>query len=247
MSDGERVKRPRLERSAPIRGWSGLLRAPGTDAHGPAGGEEGPRADDIIVRSVELGYRVIDDYIKRGQTAARRMQHGTYGAGDMARDVQGVASQLVRSATDLAGAWAEFFALTTRDANGAAPRNGSPVDAAAGDTATSAPADASPIPAADSVAAAPPLRIRLAVAASRPVETALDLRPVPSDHTLVVHALRGPGAAKISDVRVEAADGSALIRVGVPADQPAGVYTGLVFDDSTNLPAGEISVVVPGD
>lgn len=247
MSDGERIKRPRLDRSAPIRDWSGLLRTPGTDANGTGGGEEAPRADDVIVRSVELGYRVIDDYIKRGQAAARRMQHGTYGAGDMARDVQGVAGQLVRSATDLAGAWAEFFALTTRDGNSAAPRNGSPVDAAPRDTAQTAAAEAPSAVPAESVAAAPPLRIRLAVAAARSVETALDLRPVPSDHALVVHALRGPGAAKIADVRVEAADGSAVIRVGVPADQAAGVYTGLVFDDSTNLPAGEISVVVSGD
>lgn len=238
MSGGERVKRPSLERRAPIRGWSGLLHAPGADTNGAADGKESPRADDVIVRSVELGYRVIDDYIKRGQAAARRMQHGTYGAGDMARDVQGVAGQLVRSATDLAGAWAEFFALTTRDGNGAQARNGSSGDAAA-EEPTAAPAE--------SVAAAPPLRIRLAVAAARPVETALDLRPVPSDHTVVVHALRGPGAAKITDVRVEAAGGSAVIRVGVPTDQVAGVYTGLVFDDSTNLPAGEISVVVPGD
>ena len=233
MSEGGRVKRPRLERSAPIRSWSGVLGAPAADGAGATA-----TADDVIVRSVELGYRVIDDYIKRGQAAARRMQQGTYGASDMARDVQGVAGQLVRSATDLAGAWAEFFALT----NGAATRNGTASDPAAAPAPAAPPAAA---PAANDDAAAAPLRIRLAVVATRPVETALDLRPVPPGHPLVVHALRGPGAARIVGVRVEAAEGGAVIRVDVPADQMAGVYTGLVFDDATNLPAGEISVVVP--
>ena len=242
MSDGGRVKRPRLERRAPIRRWSGVLGAPTPDGE-PAK----PTADDVIVRSVELGYRVIDDYVKRGQAAARRMQQGTYGAGDMARDVQGVAGQLVRSATDLAGAWAEFFALT----NGAAARNGTPAES----PTTAVPAATNPTAASDAPSAAasngdgaaPPLRIRLAVAAARPVETAIDLRPVPPDHPLVVHALRGPGAARITTVRVDVAGGSAVIRVDVPPDQAPGAYTGLVFDDATNLPAGEISVVVPGD
>ncbi len=272
MADETRAKRPTLERSVPIRSWSGLVR----DARGaasPNGG--GERLDDVIVRSVELGYRVIDDYIKRGQDAARRMQHGTYGAGDMARDAQGVAGQLVRSAADLAGAWVELFALSARDGNGASnghagvgsPVGGPPTSGApesTGNGSTSARSTGSETPSGPSsagfatsvpVGAPPPapsqvpdvLRVRLQVSATRPVETALELRPVPADHVLVVHALRGPGAARIDDVRVATSEGAAVIAIRVAATAPPGHYAGLVFDDATNVPVGEVTVVVRSD
>lgn len=275
MSDDTRAKRPTLERSAPIRSWSGLVRPPsdtGSTAASSAGGE---RLDDVIVRSVELGYRVIDDYIKRGQDAARRMQHGTYGAGDVARDAQGVAGQLVRSAADLAGAWVELFALGARDANGAANGHGGTaehagaasssaasgttengVSAAAASPVASAPASPWLAPAAAAGVAAPPsapasasdvLRVRLQVTAARSVETALELRPVPVDHVLVAHALRGPGAARIDDVRVATQEGTAVIAIRIVGTEPPGHYTGLLFDDAINVPVGEVTVVVLPD
>jgi hypothetical protein len=220
--------------------------APGAGSSPPSAGE---RVDDVIVRSVELGYRVIDDYIKRGQAAARRMQHGTYGAGDMARDAQGVAGQLVRSAADLAGAWAELFALGGREANG----NGGG-DHAVGDHGQVVPSPSANGGARAAAVAAPPappaaptpdvLRVRLRVTAARPVETALEIRPVPADHVFVAHALRGPGAARIDDVRVATEDGTTLIGIQVSATHPPGHYTGLVFDDATNMPVGEVTVVV---
>ncbi len=246
MSGEERPKRPRLERSAPIRNWSGILGGNGTakapaTADEPAAGADG--IDDVIVRSVEVGYRVIDEYVKRGQAAAQRMQHGAYGPQDMARDAQGVAAQLVRSATDLAGAWAEFFALANRDASRADGQ--APVAPAAGPTADGAPPVApSAAPPAPSAAPAP-LRVRIAVTASRPVETMLDLRPVTADRALVVHALRGAGGARLDEVGVETADGVATIAIRVPAGQPEGQYAGLVCDDASNVPVGTVTVVLP--
>jgi hypothetical protein len=271
VADNTRAKRPTLERSAPIRSWSGLVRSPDGAGATTNGGSAGERIDDVIVRSVELGYRVIDDYIKRGQDAARRMQHGTYGAGDMARDAQGVAGQLVRSAADLAGAWIELLALGQRDANGTSNGNAgaAPTPAASESTGNGAPAARSaapqppPMPSSvfsvpsvvAAVAPSPPapaavsevLRVRLQVTAARPVETALELRPVPADHALVAHALRGPGAARIDDVRVATRDGSAVIAIRVAGTEPPGHYTGLVFDDVINVPVGEVTVVVLPD
>ena len=241
MSGEERAKRPSLERSAPIRSWNGLVRPP------EARQEDAPndRVDDVIVRSVELGYRVIDEYVKRGQAAAQRMQHGAYGANDMARDAQGIAGQLVRSATDLAGAWAEFFALANGNGNGhAAHPNGTTAPAGA----ASAAAEVPPASAAPAPSSAPPWRVRLRVRAARPVETALDLAPIPSDHSIVVHALRGvDGDARLDDVAVEAAAGVATIVVSIPAMQAAGTYVANVFDDVTNLPAGTITVLLAAE
>jgi hypothetical protein len=230
------------------------------------GANAAPKADDVIVRSVELGYRVIDEYIKRGQAAARRMQQGTYGASDAARDVQGVAGQLVRSATDLAGAWAEFFALASRDGwpqangtnghgattgNGHAPAAGFDVAAMLASLPVpppprppTAPA-ASPAPPPPTPAPTAPLRVRLSVRAARPVETSLDVRPMPADHRLVMQALRTSDGARIDDVKVERGDGVAVIAVRIDAAQPAGEYVALVIDDATNVPVGELTIVLP--
>jgi hypothetical protein len=236
-----------LDRSTPIRSWSGLVRPPESPRGQGDAADAAPkdRVDDVIVRSVELGYRVIDEYVKRGQAAAQRMQHGAYGANDMARDAQGIAGQLVRSATDLAGAWAEFFALANGNGNGHAAPHGNGAAAPNGDESAAAAFSSAPgaVPAASS---APPWRVRLRVRAARPVETALDLAPIPSDHPVVVHALRavGGGTGRLDDVTVEAADGVATIVVSIPATQPAGTYAANVFDDATNLPVGTITVTL---
>jgi hypothetical protein len=238
-----------LERSTPIRSWNGLVRAPvspGAGGSAEPGGTD--RVDDVIVRSVELGYRVIDEYVKRGQAAAQRMQHGAYGANDMARDAQGIAGQLVRSATDLAGAWAEFFALANRDGNhsgnGQAPPHANGASAPNGHAASTAGVPPAPAPMAASAAA--PWRVRLRVRATRPVETDLHLCLVPSDHPLVVHALRAEDGTgpRLDEVGVEAADGVATIVVAIPDAHPAGTYAASVFDDATNLPVGTITVVL---
>lgn len=246
MSGEERAKRPSLDRVTPIRSWNGLVRPPETPGPGRTAEEADSkdRVDDVIVRSVELGYRVIDEYVKRGQAAAQRMQHGAYGANDMARDAQGIAGQLVRSATDLAGAWAEFFALANGNGNGnghAAPNGTS---APNGDASGAAEGPPGPAP-----SNAPPWRVRLRVRAARPVETALDLAPVPSDHPVVVHALRAAdgGGARLDEVSVEADAGVATIVVSIPAPQAAGTYTANVFDDATNLPVGTITVVLAAE
>lgn len=247
MSGEERAKRPSLDRSTPIRSWNGLVRPPETPkgAGDAAEAARTDRVDDVIVRSVELGYRVIDEYVKRGQAAAQRMQHGAYGANDMARDAQGIAGQLVRSATDLAGAWAEFFALANGNGNGqAAPyANGAP--APNGEESVSAASPPGPGSAA-APSSAPPWRVRLRVRAARPVETALDLAPIPSDHPVVVHALRAAdeGGGRLDEVTVETTAGVATIVVEIPATQAAGTYTANVFDDATNLPVGTLSVVL---
>src|SRR5205823_14082767 len=65
----ERIKRPKLERTEPIRSWSALLGVPG------AGGGDGrapgsASLEGVVSRSVELGYRVVEDYLRQGQRVA---------------------------------------------------------------------------------------------------------------------------------------------------------------------------------
>lgn len=249
MNDRERIRRPAPERTSPIRKWDGLLGASTPDDSRTKSSAAAPQAEDILARSVELGYRVVDEYLTRGQEAAQRVRHGVYGAEELTQDVQSVASQLVRSASDFAGAWVEFFALAGRDTVPAplglrAAARESVRPAANGVPESPAPADAG---AADATALAL-LRVRLSVTAGRPVETALDVDSVPATHGIVAHQprLATDGSIRIRDVRVEPEnDGTMRIRVVVPIDQSPGRYTGLVVDDTTNLPAGELTIVVP--
>jgi len=155
---------------------------------------------------------------------------------------------MVRSAADLAGAWVEFFALTGREGNGGYGHGPAAAATTTGSGAEPAMPAASAPSAASAVAGpAEPLRVRLQLLASRPVETALELRPVPVDHRLVAHALRGAGPARIDDVQVETRDGTAVVRIVVTAAHAPGSYTGLLFDDVTNLPVGEINVVLAAE
>lgn len=243
MTDRDRIRRPPPERTSPIRRWDGLLGVVAPSGSEAPAAANPPQADQVLARSVEIGYRVVDEYLTRGQEAAQRVRRGVYGAEEIAQDVQSVANQLVRSASDFAGAWVEFFALAGRDATaspatGRAPARDNPgaVDATA---MAEAPVEGT---------AAGPMRVRLSVAAARPVETALDLDPMPANHRLVVQQLRleADGTIRISDVRVEPGDdGIARIRVGVPNDQTPGRYSATVVDDTTNLPAGELTIIVP--
>ena len=163
---------------------------------------------------------------------------------------------------DAAG-WSGFAGLR---ANGSANGHGASGQAGAGPApavsgehgvasfaatpAESAPASARVAPIASAPVAPPPadvLRVRLQVTAARPVETALELRPVPADHVLVAHALRGPGAARIDDVRIATEDGAVVIAIRVAGTETPGHYTGLLFDDAINVPVGEVTVVVLPD
>ena len=226
-----RIRRPTLERTAAMRTWEGAFARPSSGSDGERPAEAAGRLEDVVARSVELGYRVIDDYMRRGQEAARRLRNGTYGPGALASDVESVTGQLTRSAADLAGAWTEFFALMGRDGAAFAEPPAPPADA----TPPTAPASTER------------LRVRLRAAAKRPVESMLELPALPADATLVVHALRAtpPATGRIDGVRVERSDANTVvIHVGIPADQPPGRYRAAVIDETTNIAVGELNVVV---
>lgn len=82
----ERFKRPEPERTGPVRNWSTVFGPvplspptphaapyPGVGG-GPPGAASAPRGAapvDPVSRGVEAGYRVIDEYLRQGQAAAR--------------------------------------------------------------------------------------------------------------------------------------------------------------------------------
>lgn len=257
-----RVTRPEPERTMPRRGWSNLFGAgadSGSGAAAPAGGAEGgagdDRASDTVSRAVELGYRVIDEYVRQGQKAAQRLSSRSWSPETALRDTQDFTARVTRHASDMValwidlldsanmtGAWrtaAQPWTQGTRTGEEAAASNGAPA-AASG-----------PFPSAGSPPqpAAPPVgrtRIAVELASERPAEVAVDLRSEDTTRRLVVHSLRAvePEKPRITDVAFEPATphAPARLRIRIPAGQPAGTYNALVIDEETSRPAGSVSV-----
>lgn len=131
-----------------------------------------------------------------------------------------------------------------------APPAPPPAAAASPGSSDAASAGAVPRPApAPSTAGASesPDRVFVSVASQRRVESVLELRRG-SWSTLVVHALRPEGfeAPAIRGVAIDAHPEESLLRVSVevPADQPPGVYNGMIVDTASNLPRGTLTVRV---
>jgi hypothetical protein len=227
MSDDSRIKRPALDRTEPIRNWSTLLGGAG------AGGDLG----DVVARSVDLGYRVVDEYIRQGQKAAERLNGRAPLAPDsMASDLQDAAARMTQYASDFVRVWFEFMGAAMASNVG---------------LATASPAPPQNGAAAQPVAAAPErTRVHIEVASRRPVEVALDLRPGAAHALLVAHALRSvdPDSPPLTEATfVDGDDGSVRLRVRVPDEHPPGIYNGLVLDQHSNRPVGTLSVRVAAE
>src|SRR5262245_3965033 len=108
MDKHERMKRPKLQRDRPIRNWSasfglGAMPAAATDNRKRA---EVP-AEDVVARAVELGYRVVDEYIRQGQRVAQRLSEPSR-AGTVLGDMQDMSSRMAQFAAEWAGLWVDF-------------------------------------------------------------------------------------------------------------------------------------------
>ncbi len=240
MASNERITRPPLERTAPVRNWSTLLGAPargdgGANPEAGPAGESRPGLGDVISRSVELGYRVVDEYVRQGQRAARILGQGGARPELWTGDARDLSQRMAQYASELVGAWFELLERGNRTPAAAPP--------------ASAPAVAPAAPVTGG-AAVPGTRLRVAIESTRPAEIRVDLVPGAADADLLVHALRACDAWKprIEDVafRVDVPGEPPVLHVRIPAHHPPGTYEGLIIDAKTNRPAGVVRVSLRG-
>ena len=227
MSD--RIRRPPLDRTEPIRAWSALF------GSGPGGS-----LNDVVSRSVELGYRVIDEYIRQGQRVAERFNDRSYGPETVTGDIQELGARMAQYASDFFGLWLDFVQVVM---SGGTLRETS----AAEDGARARPAAPGNGAARRTPEAPAPTRVRIEVVSLRPAEVSLDLRPEAAGRPLVAQGLRAvdPAKPKLDDVALEAGPGGELlVRIRVPGDAPPGTYNGVVVDAETSRPLGTLSVRV---
>jgi hypothetical protein len=248
MSARKRITRPQLERTEPMRHWPTLFGMAGSGApqtEGKAGPAGRRSLNDAVSRSVDLGYRVIDEYIRQGQRAAQRFTDRSYSTQAMTGDVQELAMRVGRYASEFAAVW---FELMQAAVTGVAQRQTAPPSNGARATAPLSPSTAPSAAQATTpgYATAEHARVRIVMTSLRPAELSLDLRPDAAARPLLVHALRAvdPDTPRVTDVVFEAAVNGdpPTLRLRVPADQPAGVYNAVIVDAETSRPAGTISL-----
>lgn len=206
--------------------------------------------NDVVSRSVDLGYRVIDEYIRQGQRAARRFSERSSGTGTMTNDLQEIATRMLQYTSDFAALWFEFMQM----AAGSATRWSMPPADGFGAPARTANGSPTPPP-RTSVStksdAADVTRVRIAVTSPQPTEVCVDLRPQTAGRALVVQSLRAvdPSKPRLSDVDIVGARGDEplTVRILVPAGQPPGVYNGLIIEEETSRPVGTVSVRITSE
>lgn len=236
------LRRNPPERSGPVRN---PLAAPRDIPRPSNGSPPQPMAAAEAVRGalengVRTAYAVIDDYMRRGQEAARGIYNDSSRRGDMS-DYKGsfggagygtggygggnnpwnpftmMAEQWMMAMRAWTQAWSAFMP----GMNPQQPWN--PMSCAPG-----------------------PSRISVNVASARPVEVTANIQPGADMFGLVSEPLRSEGAnAHTIDPPVITRD-AASIRIGltIAADQPAGRYRGLIRKRSDDCVAGDLTVVV---
>ncbi len=252
MSPPSRFKRPELDRSEPIRSMTALFGPPrngapprAADAAGASPGKDG------VSRGVDLGYRVIDEYMRQGQSLARTMWSPRLAQETLGSDPQQLAGRMYQYASDLAGAWLEYMqAMMAQVPASPPPQPGAHAVGGFGlGTNGKTPEAKPPPPPAEARVEAPTApSVSVQVSSRRRTEVTVDLKPGSLDALLSVYDLRARDSAlpRISGVAadVSKADHRVTLRIEVPDGQPPGVYTGVIVDEASNLARGTLMVRV---
>jgi hypothetical protein len=266
--ESERFKRPEPERDQPIRNWSTLYGSPDPPP---------PRREpdqDPVRRGVNLGYEVVEEYLRQGERAARSFGAGGVSPQAWAGEIQGLTSRTMQFAWDFLSMWFELMGALSSLGGGAGPggrpgfrdwRVGAPetprpfgAGSFAAGPAYGPPGFSSVPPAAADARdhqhgagggelAAPPV-VALEADGSARVEVIVDIRPGPAGRRLIAHDLRAPGGdhSRIQNVTIEVRpeDRRVSVRLRIPPGQPAGTYSGLVLDEEESIPRGTLCVKV---
>jgi hypothetical protein len=249
MKPTDRRHRPDPQRPDAVRSFSTLFSPPAASPTGATNGNGSGSLSDVVSHSVDLGYRIVDDYIRQGEKAARQFTERSATPQTMATDAQDFAVRFAQHASGLAGVWLEFLQLTA--ASSGMPLNTTLWDAFVPPATTSPPSPVfrpahAPHNAAARRGETERTSVRIEITASRPTDVVLDLQPSATGRPLSVYALREKDSdtARIADVLFEPeSDGApARLRIRIPADQPPGIYNGLIVDDASGRPVGSVSV-----
>ena len=255
----ERIKRPPLPRSEPIRSWSTLFGAPNAAApassppfgipglpnipgipglNGAAG--VGPEA---VRRGVEMGYRVVDEYMKQGASVANafsnpsRPRSATGSAAGSEPDLSKMTERMMQYASDFTSLWYDAMGMMM----------GTMSQQARPDTSKRPSAEAPASPERSS-AILGHSRVILDVKSALSAEIIVALDEPAYSGALTVEELKPrTGKSSITGARVEPASeaqGPLKVHVHVASNVAAGRYTGAILDAASGKPKGRLTVTL---
>ncbi len=255
-----RQKKPTLDRHEPIRAFNGVFGRPAQASGASSSATNGakPRPADGASRGVDLGYRVIEEYMRQGQSFAQAAWPSAAMGPVPGVDPQKLMERMVQYASDLATAWLEYAQATmgqmpfTPPAAGAASKGGQAPHVGAFETEGKPAPQPQPSAVRRTAFDAPPPPLRgplvvVEVASKKRVEVSVDAKPGAASLSLAAHDLRA-GDVKLPRIAGVVAIGEpeanrVLVRLTIPDDQPTGTYSGLVVDE-LNLPQATVCVRV---
>lgn len=261
-AEAERVKRPSLPRSQPIRSWSTLFGAPseaGPAAAPPFGIPGLPNIPGIpgfpgmngaagvgpeaVRRGVEMGYRVVDEYMKQGASVANafsnpsRPRSATGAAPGSEPDLSKMTERMMQYASDFTSLWYDAMGIMM----------GTMSQQARPDASTRPSAEGSPASERSS-AVLGHSRIILNVKSALEAEVIVALDEPAYSGSLTVEELKPrTGKSAIVGARVEPASeaqGPLKVHVHVAANVPPGRYTGAILDAVSGKPKGRLTVTL---
>jgi hypothetical protein len=260
---GERLRREDPDRVAPHRTGSDHIKRNATSRNAKKGNGPTGRPNSLVSETVQqaisemvqLSSTVIEEQIRAGQTAAARLRDGIANSKQLNTDVNLLVEGLVATTKDVGATWLDLLLIAVRSIGTKPPDTGGPGSPTGGGTtppttitrtgtSNGATTISSLTPADPAIPAEPP---QIAVTGSRVKSVTLDLRPPsPRFVPLVRELLAGDPKRGLTAVKFQlTADRTHLVlTVNVLRGQPAGTYTGVIVDSSTNEPGGMVSVTV---
>ena len=249
MIQQTRLKRPKLERTGPIRNLNRAFNQNGADAKVDAqqrapSNDEGLGVQDAVAEGVRIGYGVIEDQIRQAQNLAKTFTPDGGSLNMGGDEIRPLLTRMLRTYGDLTSVWLEVL--------NAAMGNVELLDMLLGkskdDTVEPEKHEAAPNTTTKSTTKETS-GISLRITANCPVETKLDLFAASSaNEALVVQDLRCREAGKppLSDVVMQQTGFGepCLLSIKVPDQQPSGLYQGLIVDSRTDAPVGALSVTI---
>ena len=250
MSNGQRLRRVDPQRTEPIRNWSTLYRPSESERaeHPSSNSAVESRADpadpahsdmgnETVSRGVKLGYEVIEEHLRQGQKVAQMLSGRSTERKTVEGNIRAMAERIFRYSADLGSLWVDFIDSIA----------GSP-EAVRDLVSMFSSKEKSPEVQPNGGESRP---VSVEVVSARPARVTLDIRPESAGRRLVVHDLRAAGSdiPPLTGIRFVTGRADALrtdaltyFRITVPAQQPVGLYHGVVMDQDSGQVCGTLSV-----
>lgn len=256
MENGERIKRDAPKRQNPDRGFANMFGQPvGGDTNGSSSTSENVWSENVD-RGVKLGYKVIEDQILQGQRFAEKLGTGTYSAGVMNGDVQDLAKNIQKYSEDSIQFYSKLIDSVTSEMSGMGSKDfmsGNSMNqgvqglmesftrafsnGSVGETGANANSSRSQD--------ANGINVACSVSSTRPVEINVNVQS--ADGTLIIDRLYEHDIDKppITGVTLERESNSRLkLNVHVSDEQPAGHYSGVIYDPVDKNHCGTLSITI---